>query len=748
MLIKFLGVALSVTFILSTALLGSRAGSADGSEAAPTEHAVGAAPAREGLDTSPPPVQKLSIKLRVALDSPEVARLHAQFGTHLIRHNAWTGVATLHAPTSEAVDHLARELAQNPLVEWAEPVRTYRLFDTTMAPVIPNDESYASDQKWYYDLISAPGAWGIETGKPSTIIAVLDSGVLCTHPDLAGNIWKNPNEIPANGIDDDKNGYIDDVNGYDFAGSETGIPDENIKPEVPHDPDPCIKAGDASVGNGLDDDKDGVADLGVSHGTRVAGVAAAVTNNLRGVAGMCWGCTIMVVRVANPEASIESSDMAEGITYAAKNGAKVINVSLGGAEGQGDRAVTEAIDLAVNTGVVVVAAAGNTNQHPISYPASLPNVIAVGASNHAGPKGRAPFSNWGSGGADDRQVDVIAPGVDLLSTGVTSAFDQVTGAAQAGSARYSPAEGTSFSAPLVAGLVGLMLSRNPSLTPAQVKEILKSTAGYLPDDPQDTPNAGPCWAGAGMINAETALNAALPSAAPPATPTPTPLPAGSAPRLTTPTRCSNLAGLGTTLTWNNPPGTTQFQIQIVPINNDGPGINLIQNAATTYTVQAPVFGAGPYVMLPGMTYSWRARSTAAAAAVDEASNLWGPWSEYSGFRTRHATSQGIAAQSPPDRATGIEANPTLQWSNSDSEVFYYEVQVSKDKDFILDPPRAKAAVYWELRHGGATNPPNSYLIPPLSPLEARTTYFWRVRPRIQGDGISTGWSQVFSFTTR
>ncbi len=186
----------------------------------------------------------------------------------------------------------------------------------------------------------------------------------------------------------------------------------------------------------------------------------------------------------------------------------------------------------------------------------------------------------------------------------------------------------------------------------------------------------------------------------------------------------------------------------MPVDNDGPAINLIRNIATSFTVEAPVFGKGPYVMLPGMTYTWRVRTTSAGTPLDENSPLWGPWSQPATFRTRSASSAGIAAVSPPPGGPNVGVTPVLQWSNSDLGVFYYEVQLSKDPTFNTDPTTATAAVYWVLIHGGATEPLNSYIIPRSAPLEARTTYFWRVRPRIQGDGTPVDWSTIFSFTTQ
>ena len=181
-------------------------------------------------------------------------------------------------------------------------------------------------------------------------------------------MWRNPDTAAP------------DVFGYDFVGPDPGIPRQR---RAVSRPDPCVSAGDPSDGNGLDDDRDGDPDGGVTHGTFVAGVVAATANNGKGVAGICPVCRVMAVRVANPEGWTRSDAVASGVSYAASHGAQVINLSFGGP--QLSRAEKTAIDAAVEKGVVVVAAAGNDGVHPIAYPAALPNVIAVGAQYDTSP---------------------------------------------------------------------------------------------------------------------------------------------------------------------------------------------------------------------------------------------------------------------------------------------------------------------------------------------------------------------------
>ena len=204
-----------------------------------------------------------------------------------------------------------------------------------------------------------------------------------------------------------------------------------------------------------------------------------------------------------------------------------------------------------------------------------------------------------------------------------------------------------------------------------------------------------------------------------------------------------LPNLGTILTWTNPLGTTQYQIQVIPFNNDGPGIDLIRNVESSFALQAPNLGGGDpnYVMLPGMHYVWRIRTTTSGNPPSQLTeNDWSAWSLRS-FMTPTKLSSTISLASPQVGNSVNTRTPALVWANADNEVFYYEVQVSKDPEY-----GANAFLYWELRHGGVTNPPNSYTIPSQFPLEQQTTYYWRVRPRIQGDGAPVSWSSSNSFS--
>ena len=226
-----------------------------------------------------------------------------------------------------------------------------------------------------------------------------------------------------------------------------------------------------------------------------------------------------------------------------------------------------------------------------------------------------------------------------------------------------------------------------------------------------------------------------------ATPTPTGM---SAPTLTGPAEGAILTSFGPALTWTNPPGATQYHLQVIPANNDGPGVDVhIGSPAGSFQVPPPPQWYG---LLPNMTYTWRGRVSDASSFVDLTDTSWSLWTERR-FRTPTVSSTTISSVSPANDAVVTLATPTLQWANSRSDVFYYEVQLSKDRTFNTDPATATAMVYWELRHGGATTPPNSYTVPAAFPLEANSTYFWRVRPRVQGDGTPVEWSTPVRFFT-
>jgi len=372
------------------------------------------------------------------------------------------GVVRLRLEPGMPAGLAARLYESLPFVEYAEPNYVLRTVG------VPDDPLYAPNQRWYYQLIEAPAAWDLGSGAQPTVVAVLDTGVDINHPDLAGKIWVNQAEIENNGLDDDGNGCIDDTHGCNFVDPRT----TDLA---------CVSRPPGPSSDVTDDD---------GHGTFVAGVVAARTNNGQGVAGTADGVVLMPVKVLACTGGGTAADIAAGILYAARNGARVINMSFGG-HLESDT-IRDAIKAAHDDfGVVLVSASGNTDIGEVSFPADLPEVIAVGASDHHKPDERAPFSNWGP------EVDVAAPGVDITSTVPSKLCSRNWKCIS--SLPYSQASGTSFAAPLVSGLAGLLLSRNPSLSNEDVRTIIRSTAQPLPD--RDFPN----WAGTGRIRMKQAL---------------------------------------------------------------------------------------------------------------------------------------------------------------------------------------------------------------------------------------------------
>jgi subtilisin family serine protease len=364
----------------------------------------------------------------------------------------------------EGVDTAVGRIGRLPGVVHVEP--NLRLQDA--GPVF--DDTFYGAQDAYLELIDAPAAWSITQGDAAVVVAVLDSGIDKTHPDLSGKIWTNPLEVPGNGLDDDENGCVDDVNGCNFVTPLTG--------------DPSCPAPQANV---VTDDN--------GHGTFVAGIIGAVANNTAGVSGAAPGVTVMPVKILDCLGGGSAADAAKGLLYAAKAGARVANISFSG-NGESatlSAAIHEAHD---RYGMIIVAASGNDGTEGVTFPARLPEAIAVGSSGApAGPNLRSSFSDWGP------EVDVVAPGLDIVSTvplELCEGRDAVHWHCLNGEP-YANASGTSFAAPLVSSLAALIVSKNPNLNPETVRWMILRAATNLPDG--DTPG----WDGAGRIRMRAAL---------------------------------------------------------------------------------------------------------------------------------------------------------------------------------------------------------------------------------------------------
>lgn len=328
----------------------------------------------------------------------------------------------------------------DPFIEVAEPNYIVKTFDNS-GKVPPNDPYYHSkgntlhpgiDDMWGLKAIQGEEGWKIEQGSPSIIVAVSDTGVNLSHPELKDKIWINTKEIPNDGKDNDNNGFIDDINGWDFADNDNNPEDEHF------------------------------------HGTHVAGTIAAVTNNNRGVASVCWNCKIMALNFLGKYGSGTTINGAFTILYAVNNGARVINMSWGAA-GYYSQYLDDVLNYADSKGVVLVAAAGNSSQDARFHsPANHPKVITVSATEYGDRL--AGFSNVGT------KIDIGAPGENILSLRALNGRYICRYPEYTLTSEYCVLSGTSMAAPHVSGAAALLISKNPALKPHQVRSILRASA--------------------------------------------------------------------------------------------------------------------------------------------------------------------------------------------------------------------------------------------------------------------------------
>ncbi len=217
-----------------------------------------------------------------------------------------------------------------------------------------------------------------------------------------------------------------------------------------------------------------------------------------------------------------------------------------------------------------------------------------------------------------------------------------------------------------------------------------------------------------------------------------------APVLRNPPNGTLLQNMGAiTLSFELPAGTTQYHIRLIPFNGDGPGANLIRNPESSFTLLPPTLGVGPYVILPGMTYTWRLRATNKPAFAPENDPSWGPWTDPFSFTTPPPSADSIRPTNPPIGVTVTSLNPTLTWSDDNPFIFYYEIDVAKDR--LFDRVNPIGPIFSNFVHGGESRPFNSWVVPASFPLEPGCTYYWRVRPRVQGNGTPVNWGLPFSF---
>ena len=418
---------------------------------------------------------RLIVKLRNTVEARPDLRI-AEIGSRMgerIRHlRAMSGgsqVVMLPSRMSRAdAKAVARRLARDPSVAFVEP-------DLWLRPLLVPNDSYYPQQWNLYEAaggINMPSAWDITTGASSVVVAVVDTGIT-NHADLVSRL----------------------VAGYDFVTDTTASND----------------------GDGRDADASDPGDYGCGgsnsswHGTHVAGIIGATSNNATGVTGVNWGSKIQSVRVLGSCGGY-TSDIVDGMRWAAgitvagvpanATPAKVLNLSLGGTD-TCSSTFQNAINDVVARGSVVVVAAGNSSADVANAtPANCIGVVAVAATVRNG--GRASYSNYGSG------ITIAAPGGGS-GGGILSTLN--AGTASPGADSYAYYQGTSMATPHVSGVVSLMLSANPSLTPTQVIAKLKASARAFPAGTGSDCSTGVC--GAGIVDAAAALTATTPNPPPP-----------------------------------------------------------------------------------------------------------------------------------------------------------------------------------------------------------------------------------------
>lgn len=345
-------------------------------------------------------------------------------------------VAMLKLPAGANGDAKIAQLLKNPAVRYAEYNAVREIL------VDPNDEYYS--EQWGLPKIGANGAWDMTQGN-SLVIAIIDTGVSPTHPDLAGHVLPGYNALQNNNNSQDDQG----------------------------------------------------------HGTAMAGIAAAITNNGQGVAGVCWNCQILPVKVLNSRGQGTSADIVEGMYWAADNGARIISMSLGGP--RGTQAEQDAVNYIYSKNIPLFASAGNSGDegNPRMYPAAFDHVIAVGATSI--DDRIASFSSYGD------YVDIAAPGVDIVTTG----WDRGDG--------YEIGSGTSPACPFVAATAALALSVWPELSVDQIEKLITGSAVDIMTPGKDV------YSGFGRLDTyKTVQNAVLrtipgePQPQPPTPPAPQP----------------------------------------------------------------------------------------------------------------------------------------------------------------------------------------------------------------------------------
>jgi subtilisin family serine protease len=354
-------------------------------------------------------------------------------------------VLVTYSPARVEHDVLARGLRAFADVRWAAPNTA---LEGEFREFVPNDPSYGL--QYHHARMQNDLAWNTTLGIPSVMMGITDDGVDLDHVDLVANVWTNPGEIAGNGVDDDANGYIDDVHGWDFVFNG-------------NDPNP----------NGTDD-----------HGTHVAGIAGARTNNAIGVAGTAGGSTILPLQFYSSGQSWTAAIIAQSFAYGVDNGAQILSTSYNMDGWVGDPTVLAAFDYIYDQGALHFNSAGNNNA--LNPPRQAFHQSFLVASTDANDV-KSSFTNYGTG------VDVAAPGSSIYATVPNNG--------------YGTKSGTSMAAPNAAGAAALIWSAHPTWTRDQVAAQLYFTADNI--DALNPSYAG--LLGSGRVNPYRGITQTLPA---------------------------------------------------------------------------------------------------------------------------------------------------------------------------------------------------------------------------------------------
>ncbi len=355
---------------------------------------------------------ELLVRFRSDVKPEEIEALNDQYGATLVKRIPQVNVYQLKLPQGSDLPTIEKAYRQSTLVENTEMNNLLRL-----PKAIPNEAELGA--QWGLQKMMVAEAWNITTGSSSVTVAILDTGVDANHPDLIDRI----------------------VPGYDFVNGKEGIPDDDY-----------------------------------GHGTQMAGIIAGEGLNGAGISGVNLKCTVLPVKVIDANGIGATTDIVEGLLYAADHGAQVVNMSFGGYTYSG--MLNDAIQYAHNKNVVIVAAAGNEDTDTPAYPAAFPHVLAVTAT---GPDDQKwPEANFGN------HVALAAPGVGILTTTSNGGYGYGTG--------------TSHAAAMVSGVAALLKAKNTGYSNVQIEKQLQASADDLGAKGRDT------TFGAGRVNAYRALS--------------------------------------------------------------------------------------------------------------------------------------------------------------------------------------------------------------------------------------------------